>query len=345
MSKKYIVFSDLHCHIFTEFAKPDKEYVNTRFREQMDVLKQVVGLANDHGADLLFAGDLFHKRGAVDTRVLNRVFDELAKAENTVHLLRGNHDAVTNSLRTDSSLYPLTTLPNVHLYSDLGVVEYDDHRLVMVPYGDEVAEMKEYIAKQAVQDEKVNILVSHLGVEGAMTGNSSHRLAGAFGIGDLHPDKYEYILLGHYHKPQTINHNEKHRYIGSTMQNSFSDSDEPRGVCLVTVGDENTIEFIPIESKRFVTVDGSDIPTNLEDLIQNHYVRFLGNSEQVKVMEQVSKDIDMTNTRVMLERDYEVKSRIGIDQSSSPEEITKAYVGKNNPDVLAEALECIREAT
>lgn len=343
MSGKYIVFSDAHMHVFTEFAKPDKDYVNTRFKEQVEALEKVVELANDSGSDILFAGDMFHKRGSVDTRVINRVFDTLAKSENTVHLLRGNHDSVTNSLYTDTSLHPLTALPNVRLYSEPEVVEYTDHRLVMVPYGDEVDIMKDFIRENAKDDGKKNILVGHFGVEGALTGNGNHRLAGAFTYSDLQPDKYDYILLGHYHRRNVFNGNPKHIYVGSTMQNSFSDTDEEKGAYLVEV-ESNSITFLPIHTKRFITIKGDDIPDNLEELMQNHYVRFLGSPEQVKVMERLPEDIDLSNTRVMLERDYTVASRLNIDQSSSPEEITKAYTEKHHPKALEEAMECIREA-
>ena len=30
LKMKYIVFSDLHAHLFNDFAKPDEEYINTK---------------------------------------------------------------------------------------------------------------------------------------------------------------------------------------------------------------------------------------------------------------------------------------------------------------------------
>lgn len=35
---KYIVFSDLHAHLFTDFAKPDKEYIN----KQLNSIKKLI---------------------------------------------------------------------------------------------------------------------------------------------------------------------------------------------------------------------------------------------------------------------------------------------------------------
>ena len=104
---KYIVFSDLHAHEFTEFAKPDDEYINSRLANIVNAVKDIFSIARKEGRTVLFAGDLFHARGSVRSEVFNFIFKVFQ--ENTdipVIMIRGNHDASNNSLTSPSSIEP-----------------------------------------------------------------------------------------------------------------------------------------------------------------------------------------------------------------------------------------------
>src|SRR5699024_69461 len=222
---KFIFFTDSHFHLFTNYAKPDEFYYNDRFREQIEALQEVFNIAKEEEAIVIFGGDLFHKRNAVDTRVYNEVFKVFARNKDVaVLMIRGNHDATTNSIYTDSSIDTFNYLPNVTVFTAFGAIEKNNVNIVFTAYGDETEEIKEYI-KSNVQEDKVNVLVGHLGVEGSLTGKGSHRLEGAFGYQDLQPELYDFILLGHYHRRQYFQ-NPNHFYGGSLMQQSFSDEQE-----------------------------------------------------------------------------------------------------------------------
>ena len=111
---KFLFFTDSHFHLFTDYSKPDNEYVNDRFKEQIGALQEVFDIARKEQATIIFGGDLFHKRNAVNTIVYNEVFGVFAKNKDVgVLLLRGNHDATTNSLYTDSSVDTFNYLANV----------------------------------------------------------------------------------------------------------------------------------------------------------------------------------------------------------------------------------------
>ncbi len=114
-SKGLLLFTDFHAHIWQEFAKPDKEFVTDRFHKQIDALNYMLDYATDNKLDVLFAGDMFHKRGAVDTRVFNAVFNCFANHQKIkqVYLISGNHDMVNNRLVAPSSLDSFEVLKNV----------------------------------------------------------------------------------------------------------------------------------------------------------------------------------------------------------------------------------------
>lgn len=338
---KFLFFTDSHFHLFSNYSKPDEDFVNDRFREQVSTLQKVFDIAREEQAEIIFGGDLFHKRNSVDTRVYNKIFEVFARNKDIkVHMLRGNHDSVTNSLYTSSSIEPIGYLPNVYIYSYPDTFSFTDVNLVFEPYGDETAEIKEHI-KKSYDENKVNILVAHLGVEGSLTGKGSHRLEGAFGYKDLLPDKYDFILLGHYHRRQYFD-NKNHLYGGSLMQQSFSDEQEANGVHLIDT-EKLTTEFIELDTRRFITIQGDNAPDNLEELInEGHFIRFIGTPEQAKVFE-LDKEMEDKNIQVQMKKDYVVEKRIDSDVSDSPISITSSYADKYYPESKNELIECLKE--
>ena len=338
---KFVFFTDSHFHLFTNYAKPDDEFVNDRFKEQIEALQKVFDIAREEKADVIFGGDLFHKRNSVDTRVYNKVFEVLARNRDIdVYMLRGNHDSVTNSLYTSSSIEPIGYLPNVHIFSSTDTFSFTDVNLVFEPYGDETEEIKEHI-KGSYDENKTNILVAHLGVEGSLTGKGSHRLEGAFGYQDLLPDNYAFILLGHYHRRQYFT-NPNHFYGGSLMQQSFSDEQESNGVHLIDT-DKLTTEFIPINTRRFITIQGEDIPENFDQLIEeDNFIRVIGTANHAKVLE-MDESMKDKNVEVQIKKEYTVEKRIDSDVSDDPLTIASTYAKQYSPESENEILECLKE--
>lgn len=338
---KFLFFTDSHFHLFTDFSSPNEQYVNDRFKEQIEALQKVFDIARKEKSTIIFGGDLFHKRNAVNTVVYNEVFGVFAKNNDVeVILLRGNHDATTNSLYTDSSVDTFDYLPNVTVVKSLNTITKGNVNMVFTAYGDETEEIKNYIKDNNVED-KVNILVGHLGVEGSLIGKGSHRLEGAFGYQDLQPRLYNFILLGHYHRRQYFN-NPNHLYGGSLMQQSFSDEQKANGVHLIDT--ENlTTEFIEIKTRRFITIQGDSIPDNIEELInQGHFIRFVGSREQAKVIELENKE-ETSNIRVEVQKEYTIEKRIENEVTDEPIDIAKGFADKYYPNAKSEIVECLKE--
>jgi exonuclease SbcD len=349
---KIIAFSDFHAHIFNDYAKPDPEYVNDRFRAQMETLEEVFSIAREEGATVLFAGDLFHKRSKIDDIVFNSVYKVFAENPDVhVTMVRGNHDARTNATVTAHWLETFKYLPNVTVYDvpDFGYVEAGDSRtgdgfdIYAIPYSDDTAFLKQEIAKfaeMAKQSNTPSVLVGHIGVDGSEVGQYSHRLEGAFKVGDLFPDVFDYVLLGHYHKRQFLAGLDNVCYIGNTIQTSFSDEGQEKGVMLLDTDKKTKPEFIPIKNKQFITL--TEITADTQDIIDNNYVRFILPKEQAQEVEIFKESTD--NIRVEIQREYNVETRINIDRESTEEQIVEAYAKERYPESLEVALDIIREA-
>lgn len=343
---KAIFFTDFHAHIFEDFAKPDPEFVNDRFRAQLDTLQAVYDIARQHQATVLFGGDMFHKRGKIDDVVFNNVFGVVARnSDIPTKLVRGNHDSRTNQTVTEHWLATFKHLPHVDVFDvpDSQWQPDGDWYLYTVPYSDDVVYLKQKIAEFAEQQAKrtePSILVGHIGVDGSEVGRYSHRLEGAFKVGDLFPDVFTYVALGHYHKRQFLGGLDNVFYGGNTIQTSFSDEGQDKGVFLIDFEKGGKPEFIPIPNKKFITL--TEIPENVQEIVDNNYVRFVIPQNLATEIEIYKEESD--NIRIEVQREYKTETRIEIGMESSEEQIVEAYTKEFYPEVTPLALNILKEA-
>ncbi|QIA28527.1 recombination exonuclease [Phage f2b1] len=343
-----LAFSDFHAHLFEDYANPDEEYVNDRFRAQMETLQKVFDLARERKATLLFTGDLFHKRAKLDDVVFNAVFDIFAINDDVrVVMVRGNHDARTNATVTHHWLKPFKHLAHVTVIDtpDMVFIQHDegDFFIYGIPYSDDTEFLKSKInefAEHAKAHEEPTILAAHVGVDGSETGKYSHRLEGAFKIGDLHPNVFSYVALGHYHKRQFLAGLHNTFYVGNTIQTSFSDEGQDKGVMLINLSRTREPEFIPIVNRKFITI--TEITEDIQRVIDNNYVRFILPKEQAQEVEIFKESSD--NIRVEIQREYKTETRIAIDRTSSEVEAVEAYAKEFYPESAAIAVDIITEA-
>lgn len=345
MTKRAVFFTDLHAHIFEDFAKPDPEFVNDRFRAQLDTLQTVYDIAEDNNADVLFGGDMFHKRGKIDDIVFNSVYGVIARNNRPTKLVRGNHDSRTNQTVTEHWLKTFKHLPHVEVFDvpDYQITEAG-YVLYTVPYSDDTAFLKQKIAEFAEIQQgmayKDSILVGHIGVDGSEVGKYSHRLEGAFKVGDLFPDVFTYVALGHYHKRQFLGGLDNVFYGGNTIQTSFSDEGQDKGVFLIDFEKGGKPEFIPIPNKKFITL--TSVPADAQEIIDNNYVRFVIPQDLATEIEVFKEESD--NIRVEVQREYKTETRIEIGMESTEEQIVEAYTKEFYPEATALALDVLKEA-
>ena len=344
---KVVQFSDFHGHLFEDFAKPDPEFVNDRFRAQIATLYQVFSVARQNEAILLFTGDLFHKRSKLEDVVFNNIYDVFAdNSDVKTYMVRGNHDSKNNTVDSEHWLKTFKHLPHVTVADkpERIYVPEEDLFIYAIPYADDSDYLKECIKtfadQQSNEAKSSSILAGHIGVAGSETGKYSHRLDGAFTVDDLFPDVFDYVALGHYHKRQFLAGRDNVFYAGNTIQTSFSDEGQDKGVMLIDLEKGGKPEFIPIVNKKFITL--TDIDEHTQEIVNNNYVRFILPQEKAQEVAIFKEESD--NVRVEIQREYKTETRISIGIESSEEEIVAAYTNEFYPEVTEIALDILREA-
>ncbi|MBG3037005.1 exonuclease subunit SbcD [Proteus mirabilis] len=260
---------------------------------------------------LIVAGDIFDTGSppSYARELYNRFVVAIRDTQCQLIILGGNHDSVATLNESKSLLACLNTtvIANVHTENPQSpIILYQKNHapgalLCAIPYlrprdmvnsksGQSGAE-KQHVLKEAIADYyqrqyqaaldlrkqlNVNIPIiatGHLTTIGASVSDSVREIY----IGTLEAfnatlfPPFDYIALGHIHRPQRVNKSGHIRYSGSPIPLSFDESAQQKSVCLIDFEQDKLAEMtlLPIpEFQLLRTLSGSlqEIATQLEQL-------------------------------------------------------------------------------
>lgn len=114
-------------------------------------------------------------------------------------------------------------------------------------------------ARKHIPDGKRSVAIAHLFATGGVSSDSERKFVGTVeNVDKKNFDAYNYVALGHLHRPQTLNKDEKNfiRYSGSPLKYSFGETNHVKGVTLVEIDGEGnvTAKNLPLTPRRDVRV-------------------------------------------------------------------------------------------
>lgn len=242
---KFIHTGDLHLGLEFKDVNFDREKAKERRVELWDTFERIVKKSIDENVDFLFiAGDLFEEK-YFTLKDINRVKNTLSKAEN-VHILitAGNHDPLNRK-----SLYNLIEWPeNVIVLSSEGLnrVEFPDKNTNVYGYSWDKGENQIELFNNfdGLDVNRTNILIIH----GDIYSKDSKYLP--LDKNYLLNIGFDYIGLGHIHKPSTISNNMA--YCGSPEPLDFGEIGEHGIIKGVIENGITSIEFVPFSNRMFL---------------------------------------------------------------------------------------------
>ncbi len=258
-----------------------------RLPEQIAALDEIVRICDERDVDLvLVAGDVFdtYMPSADAEEVFFRAVKRIAGEKRAVVIVSGNHD---DGVRLAASA-PLAAEEGIYLFGGgYDVVPVGGERAVKavasgegyvvianargeqvyinaLPYPNE-ARLKEEKTDESYADKlrrwiargeagfsgnMPHILLSHLFVAGGKVSESERDidLGGARAVPVSLFSAFDYVALGHLHKPQKLGKNV--RYSGSLLQYSFDEFEKKQVILLHTQEKSLEIEEIPLLSGR-----------------------------------------------------------------------------------------------
>ncbi len=232
--------------------------------DQRYILEQIFEkLVEEKTEVLIIAGDIYDN--SVPSSESVTLFDDflfkLSRKNIKTLIISGNHDSnerlsFGNRLFDDSGIYisPVFdgTVKKVVLNDEYGNVNFYllpfIKPLTVKPFYPD-SEIKTYndavktvLDNISLNKEERNILIAHQFVTGATTSESE-----TFSVGGLDNisldlfDDYDYVALGHIHKPQDMS--DKVRYCGTPLKYSFSETDQQKSITFIDTKGKNKMNF------------------------------------------------------------------------------------------------------
>ena len=263
--------------------------------DQQHVLQQLINYIEEEAVDaLIIAGDIYDRSvpPAAAVKLLDEVLNQLCSILHVpVIMIPGNHDSAAR-LRfgsrqlQQSGLHIVTSLEHMRRPvvlsgqksgSDVEVnfyaIPYNDPEMVRHHFDADVSthdEAHQYLFKKihkVINDQSVNVIISHCYLDGAEATESERPLSigGADRVSFASFLPFDYAALGHLHSPQ-YKGAEHIRYSGSILKYSFSEQQQKKGVYLVDMGKSGLLQttHLPLKPLRDMRVIEGEMKTIIE---------------------------------------------------------------------------------
>ena len=261
---KFLHLSDLH------LGKQMNDVSLLEDQEAM-LMYQIVPIAQKEHVDaVLIAGDIYQRSTpqAEAVALFDRFVSELAAMGKKVFVISGNHDSAQRISYFSALVKPSGVYMTEAFEGQMQSVTLSD------AYGELVIWMLPFLRPQQVKrflpEEKIvtyqdamqavlrqtpidkkkrNILMCHQFITGAATSDSEDRsIGGLEQIDAALFDAFDYVALGHIHRPQKIRRLTL-RYAGSPLKYSFSEADFDKSVPVIDMQEKGYIDVHTVALK------------------------------------------------------------------------------------------------
>ena len=261
---KFLHLSDLH------LGKQMNDVSLLEDQEAM-LMYQIVPIAQKEHVDaVLIAGDIYQRSTpqAEAVALFDRFVSELAAMGKKVFVISGNHDSAQRISYFSALVKPSGVYMTEAFEGQMQSVTLSD------AYGELVIWMLPFLRPQQVKrflpEEKIvtyqdamqavlrqtpidkkkrNILMCHQFISGAATSDSEDRsIGGLEQIDATLFDAFDYVALGHIHRPQKIRR-QTLRYAGSPLKYSFSEADFDKSVPVIDMQEKGYIDVHTVALK------------------------------------------------------------------------------------------------
>ena len=254
-----LIVGDVHLGKGTSIGKPGVGgTLNSRILDQMRLLDWIIDNAIDaYATDIILTGDICEDPKP-DYILMSIFIQWLKKCENHnihVHIIVGNHDIKRsgNNVTSFLDLVPVSEIPNATIYKQIETIYVGQVGFTLIPYRDRRflncesnAKALEKISETLVYELNEIPLTYDKVVVGHLT------LEGAIAVGDEFDDTvnelmcpvsmfqgYDYVWMGHVHKPQVRSSSPHVAHVGSLDLSDFGETDHTK---IIVVFDSDSPE-------------------------------------------------------------------------------------------------------
>jgi len=273
-----IILGDVHLGKSQNLGKNSLgSNLNSRLSDQLNLLDWTLEQAIEYSADdIIITGDIFEEPKPHPS-IVALFFSWLKKCQAYhvhVHLIAGNHDVLRTGFIYSSPLDIISEadLDNVSIYKDINTILLGTSAITLMPFRDRkslgaasnsdavklLADSLIYELAGAPKTYK-KVVIGHLAIEGSIPiGDEIDDISNELFCPISMFSGYDYVWMGHVHKPQIIRKENPHiAHVGSMDVSNFGENDHKKYIILYECNaNENnfTIKHLPTRKLKKVNV-------------------------------------------------------------------------------------------
>ncbi len=248
--------------------------LNSRVADQLDLLDWTLDQAIENTAeDIIVTGDVFEEPKP-PPYLITLFISWLKKCQANsinVHLILGNHDILRSGSIYSSSLDIISEidLDNVFVYKNTDTIFIDNTAFTFVPFRDRksfgcasnaeaMALLKETLVYElaSIPVTYPKVLVGHLAIEGSIfVGDEIDDLSNELFCPLEMFQGYDYVWMGHVHKPQVLQKSPHVAHIGSMDISNFGETDHKKQVVLFNTASNSFVtKIVPTRPLKKINI-------------------------------------------------------------------------------------------
>ncbi len=332
------------------------------YEDQKFILDEIVDIVKEKEINVvMIPGDIYDK--SIPSSEANMLFDNfltnLSKMNVKVLITSGNHDS-NERLSFGSKIFNEFNIHIVTSYEgQIEKLSIDDVDFYLLPFLKpfhlkHLMDEKEYetinnsndmikwiLSRENIDKNKKNILLAHQFVmwDGKPPEQCDSESISLNNVGTLDAidvnllDDFDYVALGHIHRPQKIKRNTV-RYSGTPLKYSFSEVNDKKSVVIIDTNDIENIELLELKPHRNMQVLRGTFeevmnmkPT--DDIIK---VELEDENTIISPMEEIKKRFKNAIALVFVNK-YESKDDVAlkeIKEDASPYELFSSFFNEQN---------------
>lgn len=252
MSKRIFLIGDTH--IGLGYPNTTDKWHKVHIEYFRDFLIPLLKKEVKEGDIIVHLGDLFDNRNIIPINLLNYgmdIVEELSKIA-PLHIIIGNHDLYSKSASEINSVRPFRYIPNVEIYDSPKVLEYNDIKILMMPYIEKRLDQIKVIEK----NKNCDYLFCHSDLNGCKMhlNSAAHRNSDKIDIDNF--KSFRMVRSGHIHLVQS---NNNFTFVGSIFQMDRNDIGDQKGIFVIDTDTDEELFYpnniSPIFRKFRVTTE------------------------------------------------------------------------------------------
>lgn len=245
-----IILGDVHLGKSVNIGKHGVgSALSSRVIDQLAILDWVLEKADEYCVnDIIITGDIFEEGKPHPSLITSfiRFVKKVSKLGIKIHIIRGNHDILRsgNFYLSALDIIMAADIENAFVYSNVSTIVIGNSGFTFAPFVDrkslfldsnkEAVETLEKIFKYenaGISNELYKVMVGHLAIEGSLfVGDEVDDVANELFCPLSMFEGYDYVWMGHVHKPQVLSKTPHIAHIGSMDISNFGETNHQKHI-------------------------------------------------------------------------------------------------------------------